>query len=345
VSQDSTWRLVWSDEFNDGGLDTNSWSCDTGTGWHGWGNNELQYYTAGDNIFFDDSTMTFELREQNMAACGYTSARIHTNRKVSFQYGKIQARIRGPFSKGVWPAFWTLGEDFQQVKHPGCGEIDIFEMACGDDFPDDRGDQSNFSVVHYTDLADFPAKQQASVAVNGRLADDFHIVTLSWDEQNLSFYFDTADTPYLTVDITKPYLTEFHQRHFLLIDLALGGSFAGWPNETTVFPQHLSVDWIRWYQKKAVTSVRAIRADSPASSMVVAAANGLSLHLPRPATSSLRVYDLHGRCVADLSRQVRRMAPGVNTLCWDSLKLGRGMYVFTLEDAATRLVGRSILIP
>ncbi|HUI93817.1 MAG TPA: glycoside hydrolase family 16 protein [Chitinivibrionales bacterium] len=335
AGQDSTWSLVWSDEFNGNALDTASWTYDVGTGDQGWGNGELQFYTPGDNLSFNDSCLVIELRRQLMGSAQYTSSRITTRQKIELQYGKIQVRLKAPYSQAVWPAVWTLGSDFNppyNTPWPACGEIDIFEMACGENYTDDRGDNSNFAVVHYTDLADFPNELKKSIQVPGRMADQFHVFTLIWDEENLSFYLDSAATPYFQVDITPAYMSEFHQPHSLTIDLALGGvGFAGNPDASTVLPQYLTVDWIRWYQKK--TNVQnGFAKPIAATPSMEKNASGLSFNIQEPANAFLRFFDLRGGLVADLSDWIRSQPAGRHTVAWERLPVRRGVYCISFSD-------------
>jgi beta-glucanase (GH16 family) len=334
--QDSTWSLVWSDEFNGPSLDTMSWSYDVGTGDQGWGNGELQYYTQGENLFFKDSCLVIELRNQIMGAAQYTSSRITTRQKIELQYGKIQVRLKAPFSQAVWPAVWTLGADFNppsNVAWPACGEIDIFEMACGDNYPDDRGDNSNFAVVHYTNLSDQSDEFKKSIQIAGRMSDQFHIFTLEWDEKFLSFYFDSAVTPYYQVDITKAYMSEFHQPHSITIDMALGGiGFAGYPDASTVLPQYLTVDWIRWYQKKTDVRNGYETRNKAAGQSMEKNAGGLSFNILVPSKSFLRFFDLRGRLVANLSAWARAQTPGWHGTAWERLPVRRGAYCISFSD-------------
>jgi beta-glucanase (GH16 family) len=345
-AQDSTWNLVWSDEFNRRTLDTAKWNYDLGTGDNGWGNGELQNYTK-DNISFNDTCLIIELRKQALGGMEYTSSRINTRKKAELQYGRIQVRLKAPFSQGVWPAVWTLGADYNPpaVPWPDCGEIDIFEMACGENYPDDRGDNANFAVVHYTDLADFPGQQIKGVFVSGRMADKFHIFTLEWDEKFLSFYFDSAATPYLQVDITKAYMSEFHQPHSLVINMALGGfGFALFPDATTVLPQHLTVDWIRWYQKKtAIQNGNAARI-AASKHFIKKTGGGLSYTVLAPSRSLLRIFDMSGRQITDLSSMVRSQAAGSHVAGWDCIPAHGGAYVAVFSDGVHGITSDVIII-
>ncbi len=341
-AQDSTWTLVWSDEFNQRFLDSTYWNYDVGTGTNGWGNNELQYYTDGENISFVDSCLVIDLRKQTVGASQYTSSRINTRKKMELEYGKIQARIKAPYSQAVWPAFWTLGANFEAVGWPACGEMDIFEMACGDFYPDNRGDHTNFAVVHWTDEANFPMDTQSAVTIPGRMADDFHIFTLIWDENYLSFYFDTTTTPYLKVDITKPEMGAFHQPHSIVLDLALGGTgFAGSPDASTVLPQQLTVDWVRWYQKKTGIRQMANKPNQQAVNLLEMVRGGLLVDLLAPSKSFLRIYDCRGRLVLDLTRETRCMSPGTHVVSLMHAPVTNGMYIINFGNGVTSAVNRT----
>jgi beta-glucanase (GH16 family) len=344
-AQDTAWQLVWSDEFNSKTLDTSFWNFDTGTGDHGWGNDELQYYTMGRNISFKDSCLVIELDKEDFHNMGYTSSRINTRKKVAFQYGKIQARIRPPYSQAVWPAFWTLGTDFDRVGWPACGEIDILEMACGVNWADNRGDNTNFAVVHYSDYADNLAEQKKGISIDQRMSDTFHVFTLVWDEKFLSFYFDTAKVPYFQVDITKAAMTEFHQPHSLTVDMAMGGrGFAGLPDATTVTPQYLYVDWIRWYQKNVPVG-QPVRPPPRRQPAIRTAANGITFSLISPDKSFLVFYNVKGQKIADASPLLRSMNSGGNTISWERLAIPSGAFVLHFSDGADQYAVKGLRRP
>jgi hypothetical protein len=255
---------------------------------------------------------------------------------MELEYGKIQARIKAPYSQAVWPAFWTLGANFESVGWPACGEIDIFEMACGDFYPDNRGNNTNFAVLHWTDEFNFPMDTQSAVSIQEPMADDFHIFTLIWDESYLSFYFDTATTPYFKVDITKPEMAAFHQPHSLVIDMALGGTgFAGSPDASTVLPQHLTVDWVRWYQKKTAIRQIANRPDKPAASHLKIVPGGLLVDLLAPGQSFLRIYDCRGKIVLDLTHLTRCLSSGTHVVSLAQALAPNGMYIINFGNGVT----------
>lgn len=339
-AQDGDWSLVWSDEFNGHFLDTSSWNYDVGTGSNGWGNNELQYYTPGNNIIFNDSCLVIELRNQIMGTAQYTSSRINTRKKVEFQYGKIQARIQAPYSQAVWPSFWTLGANYNAVGWPACGEIDIFEMACGDFYPDNRGDNTNFAVVHSDDDGGFPVELKGYVTIQRRMADDFHIFTLVWDQDSVRFFFDSSSTPYYKADISKAYLDAFRQPQSLVLDMALGGTgFAGSPDGSTVLPQLLAVDWIRWYQRK--TAVNRPLPDRKGQSQDVPrmVAGGILITVADPGRSFLEIYSCDGRLVQDMSQHVRGLSAGSHVVPLPRLRALPGMCAVRFDNGKDMFTG------
>ena len=119
-------KIVWSDEFSGTGLDMSKWNTETGA--DGWGNKELQNYTATGNISVGSGHLIIEARKESSDGAEYSSARINTHLKAAWMYGKIEARIKLPSGQGIWPAFWMLGENIDTVGYPTSGEIDIVEM-------------------------------------------------------------------------------------------------------------------------------------------------------------------------------------------------------------------------
>jgi beta-glucanase (GH16 family) len=234
-------NLVWSDEFEYIGLpETSKWTMETGG--DGWGNQELQYYTNSENnAMVDNGILTITAREESFGGRDYTSARITTQNKFDFQYGKVEARIKMPYSQGMWAAFWMLGSNINSVGWPACGEIDIVEMVGGA-----NDDNTCFSTLHWDNGGENAAYGQSYTLNSGILADDFHIYSLQWTDQKISAYID--DILYFEIDITPAELSEFHQNFFIILNLAVGGILPGSPDETTVFDQTMEVDYVRVYQ-------------------------------------------------------------------------------------------------
>ena len=245
------WKLVWSDEFNGpkgSAVDASKWFTETGGG--GWGNNELEYYTARlENASQQDGNLVIKvLAEKYTGADGvtrnYTSARLKTQGKFSQAYGRFEARIKIPRGQGIWPAFWMLGNDVDKPGWPNCGEIDIMENI---------GKEP--ALVHGTIHGPgYSGKDGISAPFalpdNGRFADDFHIYAVEWEPNVIRFYVDehvyATRTP---ADLPQGTKWVYDHPFFVLLNVAVGGNWPGNPDATSVFPQTMLVDYVRVYER------------------------------------------------------------------------------------------------
>lgn len=247
----SGWKLTWSDEFNRPGAnppDPSKWTLETGG--NGWGNNELEYYTARlENAKEQEGLLTIRAAKEDYAGPekvkrGYTSARLKTKDKFSQKYGRFEARIKLPYGKGIWPAFWLLGDDIGKVGWPACGEIDIME-SIGE--PD-----KVYGTIHGPGYFGANGVQgKYSLAGNRRFQDDFHVFAVDWDPAEIKFYVD--DVMYKSTtpsDIPRGTHWAFDHPFFIILNLAVGGNWPGSPNGQTVFPQTMQVDYVRVYQRE-----------------------------------------------------------------------------------------------
>ena len=259
IGTPSSWRLVWSDEFNSrAGTAPNPgvWGREVGDGTvngiPGWGNSELEYYTDGTaNVATDgQGNLNITAREADgsllcyYGPCEYTSARLLTKNRFEVAYGRIEARIKVPEGAGLWPAFWMLGTDIDQVNWPQTGEIDIMEFV-------GRVPDEVFGTLHgpgysggqsYGDTYD----------LNEPVGDRFHVFSVEWQPDKIVWYIDgiqyfaaTPDDPFLQ---GKQWV--FNHPFFILMNVAVGGNFGGTVGEDTVFPQSMSVDYVRLYQTR-----------------------------------------------------------------------------------------------
>ena len=230
----TTWGLLWSEEFSGNELNTQFWNYDIGTGDWGWGNNELQYYTNNsNNLSIANGFATIKALDTPFGNSDYTSARIQTKNKFSVQYGKIEARMKLPMGQGLWPAFWMLGQNIDAVSWPSCGEIDIMEHV-----------NNNVNVngsIHWNQNG-----HQSSTSTIGLDITDFHVYSIEWNEVNIKWYADGI--LYKTFNIESDNHSAFHQPFFLILNLAVGGLWPGNPDNTTLFPSEMIVDYIRVYQ-------------------------------------------------------------------------------------------------
>lgn len=236
------WILRWADEFSGTAVDPTKWTYDLGAG--GWGNNELQTYTTA-NATVTDGELVIEARR---AADGsYSSARLKTQGRAAWRYGKFAARIRLPAGQGIWPAFWMLGDNITTVGWPKCGEIDIVEMIGGGENRDD----SLYGTLHWdanNAHANYgsPAKELPDPQI---LHDDYHVFEVEWNASAIVWRLDGAEYFRTSVDTALwPTMDEFHRDFFLILNLAVGGNWPGYPDASTVFPQQMRVDWVRVYQ-------------------------------------------------------------------------------------------------
>lgn len=244
-------QVLWSDEFNAGTApDSNVWSYDLGDG--GWGNSELQEYTDDPaNVRVDGGHLVITAQEQllNGNRRKFTSARIKTEDKLTFQYGTIEASIMVPdLADGLWPAFWTLGNNFGQVGWPDSGELDVLEMGSEAAISAGVINRRVSSAAHWehnNGNADYGLSYDSPTDLNG----SFHTLRMEWTPDLISTYID--DNWIWSIDITSASCTdctEFHQPHFMIFNLAVGGSFTGLfrANEITApIPAELRVDWVR----------------------------------------------------------------------------------------------------
>jgi beta-glucanase (GH16 family) len=229
------WKLVWSDEFNYSGLpDSLNWTSEVGF----IRNHELQYYTKQrlENAVVKDGNLMIIGKKEAYDSAQFTSACINTDRKHSWTYGRIEARIKLPVGQGIWPAFWMLGENIHQVGWPKCGEIDIMEHI------------NNENVAHGT-LHWFNVKH---VSTGGTIPCDvtkFHDYAIEWDNDSIKLYLD--DKQYHTLDIKENINStdEFHKPQYIILNMAIGGDWPKNPDASTVFPDTMFVDYVRVFQK------------------------------------------------------------------------------------------------
>jgi len=249
------WKLIWNDEF-DGKAgaqpDPAKWGYDLGG--QGWGNNELEYYTdlpQNAAMNGEGSLAIQAVRVENPASsvlncwygsCQYTSARLLTKGKFEVTYGRIEARLKLPYGQGIWPAFWMLGNDIDQVSWPQCGEIDIMENI-------GREPAIVHGTVHGPGYSGANGVGGPTNLSEGRFADDFHLYAVEWEENEIRWYLDGKQFFSVTPDRVNGKWV-FDHPFFLILNLAVGGQWPGSPDGSTVFPQTLLVDYVRVYQKK-----------------------------------------------------------------------------------------------
>lgn len=244
VVADRNWQLVWEDEF-DGSVgqlpDAGKWNFDIGTDW---GNRQLEYDTdRPENAATDGKGhLAIVARRESYAGSPFTSARITTKGKLDQTYGRFEARIKMPWGPGIWPAFWLLGSNIDEVSWPQCGEIDIMEY---------RGQQPNLihGTIHGPGYSGGAAITKSFGFEKDRFDVDFHLFAVEWGKEYINFFVD--ETLYKSItpaDVPGEWVFD-HPFHIIL-NLAVGGDYVGFPTSQTPFPQTMLVDWVRVYQEK-----------------------------------------------------------------------------------------------
>ena len=243
------YALVWSDEFDGTSLNTANWTHEIGTGSWGWGNNELQYYRS-QNTTVANGILTIEARKENFGGQQYTSSRLKTQGKQSFQYGRIDVRAVLPEGQGLWPAIWLLGDSISSVSWPACGEIDMMELRGNE--PDTISGTAHWQQNPGDGFSTYYSSDQAGnspVLSSGTFADEWHVFSIVWDASEIKWYLDGATTPFHVIDITPAQLSEFQSSFFLLLNVAVGGNFLpNPPANADYFPQRMLIDYVRVYQ-------------------------------------------------------------------------------------------------
>jgi beta-glucanase (GH16 family) len=234
------WTLVWQDEFDGETLDADSWQFDIGGS--GWGNNEWQFYTdRPDNVRLEDGMLVIEAREEKFVSRNYTSGRIKTQDLRAFTYGRFEARMKLPYGPGMWPAFWMLGDNVATAGWPRSGEIDIMEHI-------GRQPTHIHGTVHGPGYSGGGGVGHYKTFPSGSLSEEFHVYAIEWEAGEIRWFVDDQQFFQITPK-SIPGDWVFDHPFFLIINLAVGGNWPGYPDETTVFPQFLTVDYVRVYQR------------------------------------------------------------------------------------------------
>jgi beta-glucanase (GH16 family) len=235
-------KLVMQDEFDTPGAPNQAmWSYNIGTGNNGWGNNELEYYTdRPENIVVENGMLKITAIKESYLGSSYTSARIVTKGKYEKQFGRIEARIKLPYGKGLWPAFWMLGADSDTVSWPQCGEIDIMEYL-------GSSPTTIFGTLHGPGYSGGEAITKKYSLPNNRFDNDFHIFGIEWRTDYVNFYVDDVLYNQITPKDVKGEWV-YNKPFYIILNMAVGGVYPGSPNSETVFPQTMLVDYVRIYE-------------------------------------------------------------------------------------------------
>lgn len=234
-----SWDILWYEDFSvNGAPNTNHWNYQTGGG--GWGNNEVQYYTNGENVVIEDGVLIIEARKEQRGTNTFTSTRMNTAGKVDILYGRIEVRAKLPRTGGTWPAIWMMPTDGAYGGWPNSGEIDIMEHT-GNDYG------HVFGTIHTGAYNHILGTQSGGGIDMDNVTDEFHTYTLEWYPTHMDWYIDDVhifnfENEYKT-SAEWPFDKHFH----LLLNIAIGGNLGGTVDMNGVWPQQMIVDYIKVY--------------------------------------------------------------------------------------------------
>jgi beta-glucanase (GH16 family) len=277
------WNLVWSDEFNGPSINTAKWNYQTGPANV---NSELEYYSnSATNAFIKDSCLVLRAIKENVGGRSYTSAKLQTVGKGDWLYGRFEVRAKLNNGQGMWPAIWMMPTDNAYGGWPSSGEMDIMELL---------GNQPNkvYGTIHWN--ANGHQQSGSSFTLkSGTFADTFHVFAYEWEAGKMRWYID--DSLYFSAAHGQP----FDKRFYLILNVAVGGSWPGNPNASTPFPNDMVVDYARVYQKSTATLEPARGSQDSKQGIFL----NNAVFANNSAESEVSILDLSGRVMQ------RRMVP------------------------------------
>jgi len=243
--KDKHWRFekkpVWQDDFSVGNrVDTSKWTFETGG--HGWGNHELQYYTAGANSLVANGNLIITAKKENFSGSNYTSSRMVTKGKGDWLYGRFEVRAKLPKGKGTWPAIWMLSSDNSYGGWPASGEIDIMEHV--------GFDTNNIhSTVHTNAYNGMKGTQRSGEKLVAGAIDDFHLYRVDWTPYAIRGFIDNVQYFEFVNENTNTDSWPFNKRFHMILNIAVGGDWGGKKGvDPTAFPTSMEVDYVRVYK-------------------------------------------------------------------------------------------------
>ncbi|MGA9291566.1 MAG: family 16 glycosylhydrolase [Ignavibacteriaceae bacterium] len=335
------YQLVWSDEFDGTQLDSAKWGYQIGNGSNGWGNNEREYYRA-ENAVVKDGYLTIIAKKESYNGFDYTSARIRTIHRGDWKYGKIEMRARMPKGKGIWPAFWMMPTDNVYGGWAASGEIDIMEYLGHDT-------ATVYGTLHYGGAWPNNVHTGSSTKITGSgFNNDFHTFTLIWEEGKMQWLVDgklyQTQTSWYTSGAAFP--APFDQNFHIILNLAVGGNWPGYPDASTQFPQEYTIDYIRVYQN--VTAVKKDKEERYSFSLNQNYPNPfnpvttISYSIPENSLVKLVVYNILGEPVKTLVNKEQSVGNYQNK--FDAADLSSGVYLYKLTVGKYSFMKKMILL-
>jgi beta-glucanase (GH16 family) len=237
------YKLIWSDEFDGTALNTGKWNYDIG--YNFWGNQEQENYQAA-NVTVANGNLVLTAKKETIGTTpsNYTSGRINTLNKCEFTYGKLEARMKLPRGKGLWPAFWMLGVNMRAhgntpgVGWPACGELDIMETINSETWISGASHWAKPDGSHTS----------TSNKVN-TTPEEYHVYTLVWNKESIKWYLDGKLYNGLWIKDGMASTSEYHLPFNIILNLAVGGEWPGQVIDETKLPATMLVDYVRVYQE------------------------------------------------------------------------------------------------
>jgi beta-glucanase (GH16 family) len=319
--QAQAYTLAWSDSFTDAAINAKNWSFEDGIGNGGWGNNELQYYTnRPDNATVQNGNLHIIAKKEFYAGSYYTSARMISKGLQQFTYGKIEARIKLPQAQGLWPAFWMLGSNIDQVSWPASGELDIMEHV--------NTDPKIYGTMHWNNNGHV----QAGASTNCNVT-NYHVYGLEWTPDSLIWLLDGAVYFRNNIKNNINNTQAFQKPFFLILNLAVGGNWPGAPVTSTPFPDTMFVDYINVFQKFPLSIPKPLNA-STISMYPNPAQEALHLVFNQNMTIPLKcfIYNTCGALVQinDIDNTALSQTIGINNL-------SSGLYYIAINHLNTNI--------
>jgi beta-glucanase (GH16 family) len=277
-----SWNLVWSDEFNANSIDAANWAFETGAG--GWGNGELENYTnRPQNALVNNGNLLIISRKEAYSGSSYTSARMKTEGLRFWTYGKVEARIKIQGGKGLWPAFWMLGENIGLAGWPSCGEIDIMEHINSDSTVEGTMHWNNNGAASYGGRTSFAQTP-------------YHLYSVEWDSSAITWFLDGVKYWRGNIAGSVNNTGAFHKPFFILLNQAIGGNWPSNPDGTTIFPDTMFVDYVRVYQNLSTAVASALRPEKRLAVSPNPFFDHLQINLPTTGTGTyvLQLRDVLG---------------------------------------------------
>lgn len=331
-----SWKLVWSDEFDGATINSSNWTFEIGNGNSGWGNNELQYYTnRPENARIENGKLLITALKESYGGRSYTSARMKTQGKKVFKYGRIEALIKIPMGSGSWPAFWMLGENITSVSWPKCGEIDIMEHANNNSYISGAAHWNNNGHVQYSLTTTFDVSQ-------------YNLFAIEWSSSQIRWFINFK--PYMTMNIANGInnTDAFHNPFFILLNFAIGGNFTVGAPITMNFPSVMEVDYVRAYElstdindKTEIPNTFSLEQNYPNPFNPT---TKIIYKVPVSSHVSLKVQDILGREVSTLVNDFKQPGIYIAEFSLVNSKLTSGVYFYTIKAGGFVSTKKMLLI-